>query len=79
MDEQPNNSRPSIPTWVWILGVFAIILALQLFLSGRFNGPEQSSLQEFFNVVATGDIDTIVVSGVKFEGQKDGETVAVSY
>ncbi|HFE66082.1 MAG TPA: ATP-dependent metallopeptidase FtsH/Yme1/Tma family protein [Chloroflexi bacterium] len=79
MDEQPNNSRPSIPTWVWILGVFAIILALQLFLSGRFNGPEQSSLQEFFGIVATGDVDTVVVSGDKLEAQKDGETVAVSY
>lgn len=79
MDEQPNNSRPSIPTWVWILGVFAIILALQLFLSGRFNGPQQSSLQEFFAVVNSGGADTIVVSGDKLEAQQNGETVAIAY
>ena len=44
MDEQPNDNRPHIPTWVWILTIFAVILGLQLWLSGRFSGPEQISL-----------------------------------
>ena len=46
MDEQPNDNRPSIPTWVWIITIFAVILGLQLWLSGGFSGPEQITLQE---------------------------------
>ena len=30
MDEQPNENRPSVPTWVWIITIFAVILGLQL-------------------------------------------------
>ena len=40
MDDQSNGNRPAIPTWVWILAIFAIILGLQLWLSGRFSGPD---------------------------------------
>ena len=79
MDEQPQNNRPSIPTWVWIIGVFAIILGLNLFLSGRFNGPDQSSLQDFFTLVRNGDADVIVVTGDKLEAKNGEETVAVAY
>ena len=79
MDEQPQNNRPSIPTWVWIIGVFAIILGLNLFLSGRFNGPDQSSLQDFFALVRNGDADVIVVTGDKLEAKNGEETVAVAY
>lgn len=79
MDDQPNDPRPSIPTWVWILGVFAIILGLQLFLSGRFSGPGESSLQEFFNTVNSGSVDSIVVTGDRFEARSGEETIAVAY
>lgn len=79
MDEQPQNNRPSIPTWVWIIGVFAIILGLNLFLSGRFNGPDQSSLQDFFALVKNGDADVIIVTGDKLEAKNGEETVAVAY
>lgn len=79
MDEQPNNNRPSIPTWVWIIGVFAIILGLQLYISGRFSGPDQASLQDFFEAVKSGAADVIVVTGDRLEAQNGEETVAIAY
>ena len=79
MDEQPSNNRPSIPTWVWIIGVFAIILGLQLFLSGRFNGPEQTSLQDFFSAIKSGAADVILVTGDRLEAKNGEETVAIAY
>lgn len=63
MDEQPNENRPNVPTWVWILGVFALILGLQLWLSGRFNGPEQISLLDAMNRVKAGQVDQILLTG----------------
>jgi cell division protease FtsH len=63
MDEQPNESRPPIPTWVWILGVFAIILGLQLWLSGSFNGPEQISLPDAMTRIRSGQVETLSVNG----------------
>ncbi len=63
MDEQPNDSRPSIPTWVWILGIFAIILGVQLWLSGRFNGPEEIGLPEAMDMVKEGQVETLTITG----------------
>lgn len=63
MDDKSNGSRPSIPTWVWILAIFAIILGLQLWLSGRFSGPEQVDLPEAMAMVKSGEVDTINVTG----------------
>ncbi|MBP6470851.1 MAG: ATP-dependent zinc metalloprotease FtsH [Chloroflexi bacterium] len=63
MNEQPKQSRPGIPVWVWIIGILAIILGMQLWLSGRFQGPEQVSLPEAMNLIATGKVDTINVTG----------------
>ena len=63
MDEQPNENRPNVPTWVWILGVFALILGLQLWLSGKFNGPEQISLLDAMNRVKSGQVDQIMLTG----------------
>ena len=62
MDEQPNENRPNVPTWVWILGVFALILGLQLWLSGRFNGPEQISLLDAMDRVKSGEVERVVVA-----------------
>jgi cell division protease FtsH len=63
MDEQPSENRPNVPTWVWILGVFALILGLQLWLSGRFNGPEQISLVDAMDRVKSGQVEQISLTG----------------
>ncbi|MEJ2747440.1 MAG: ATP-dependent zinc metalloprotease FtsH, partial [Anaerolineae bacterium] len=63
MEEQPNETRPNIPTWVWILGVFALILGLQLWLSGRFNGPEQISLPDAMSRIKSGQVDQLSLTG----------------
>ncbi len=63
MDDQSNGSRPSVPTWVWILAIFAIILGLQLWLSGRFNAPEDISLPEAMEMVKAGEVEKITVTG----------------
>jgi len=67
MDEQPNENRPHIPTWVWILTIFAVILGLQLWLSGRFRGPEQISLQEVADFIRDDKVEQLVVSGDRLQ------------
>ena len=81
MDEQPNENRPNIPTWVWILTIFAVILGLQLWLSGRFSGPEQISLQEVADFIRADEVEQLVVSGDRLQiTLDDGRTFgAVSY
>lgn len=78
MDEQnPNENRPSIPTWVWILGVFALILGLQLFLNGRFNGPDQVPIQEIVTRIENDQVAQISQTGSRLEVTlKDGTTLA---
>ena len=79
MDDQPNDSRPSIPTWVWILGVFAIILGLQLWINGRFNGPEQVSIQEVMTAVQEGRVNAMSVTGDRIEVEmKDGTIISTT-
>lgn len=79
-DQQPNDQRPSIPTWVWILGVFALILALQLFFSGSFSGPEQVSMQRVVELIEQGDVDSITVIGTRLEiALDDNETVVSAF
>jgi cell division protease FtsH len=60
---EPKQNRPSIPVWVWIIGILAIVLGMQLWLSGRFEGPQQVSLPEAMNLITTGKVETINVSG----------------
>lgn len=72
MDEQPDGHRPSIPTWVWIVAIFIIILGLQLFLSGNFTRSQATPMTEFVNAVQSGRVDEIVVSGDKLEALKIG-------
>jgi len=75
MDDQPNDSRPTIPTWVWILGVFAIILGLQLWVSGRFNGPDQVGIQEVMTAVQNGEVKSMSVTGDRIEVEKNDGTI----
>ena len=78
MDDQNSNPRPSVPAWVWILGVFALILAVQLWLSGRFNGPEEITMQDLIGHIEAGEVDNIVVSGDRVEvALNDGTTLSV--
>lgn len=79
MDDQSNGNRPAIPTWVWILAIFAIILGLQLWLSGRFSGPEQISLPEAMEMVKAGEVETITVTGSTFTlTMNDGSEIATT-
>lgn len=64
MEEQ---EKPSIPSWVWILGVFAIIVGVQLWLSGRFDGPEKIAMSEVAALIQSGDIKSVTVTGDSLE------------
>ncbi|MCA9918595.1 MAG: ATP-dependent zinc metalloprotease FtsH [Anaerolineales bacterium] len=80
MDEQPNENRPSVPTWVWIITIFAVIVGLQLLFSGRLSGPEEISQQQFFSLVQNGEVDVIELSGDTLEAYRvdaTGEQVTV--
>jgi cell division protease FtsH len=79
MDDQQNENRPSIPTWVWILTIFAVILGLQLWLSGRFNGPEPISLQEVADYIKAGQVEQIQVNGDRLQiTLDDGRTLSAT-
>jgi cell division protease FtsH len=67
MDDNSNDNRPAIPTWVWILTIFAVILGLQLWLSGRFSGPEQIGLQELADYIKEGQVDELVAVGDRLQ------------
>ncbi len=75
MEEQPNDNRPSIPTWVWILGIFAIILGLQLWISGRLNGPEQVSLPEAMALIKEGSVEEVSLTGSRLQLDMGGDDV----
>lgn len=77
MDEQPNNPRPSIPAWVWILAVFGLILGFQFWYNGRFDGPEQVGLQEVMASIREGEVESITLTGDRMEVALDsGESVS---
>ncbi len=79
MEEQPNETRPTIPAWVWILGIFALILGLQLWFSGKFNGPEQISLPDAMARVKAGQIESINVTGSRLRlGLADGSELSTT-
>lgn len=77
--EEPENSRPSIPTWVWILAVFALILGVQLFLSGRFNGPEQVDLKDVMNSIQAGQVKEISVIGDRLQVTRNDDSIVSAY
>lgn len=63
MDEQPSGPRFSVPTWVWIIAILAVILGLQLWLNGRFSGPEDIPLTDVAQMIENGEVETVEVSG----------------
>ena len=67
MDDQQNENRPSVPTWVWIITIFAVIVGLQFWLSGKFSGPEQITLQEMANHITAGEVKQLIVTGDRLQ------------
>ena len=63
MDEQPSGPRFSIPTWVWIIAILAVILGLQLWLNGRFSGPEDIPITDVAQMIENGEVESVEVSG----------------
>jgi len=62
MDEQPSGPRFSIPTWVWIIAILAIILGLQFWIGGNFSGPEDVPLTDIAALIESGQAESIEVS-----------------
>ena len=61
MDEQPSGPRFNVPTWVWIIAILAVILGLNLWLNGRFSGPEDIPLTEVAQLLEDGELQKIEV------------------
>jgi len=75
-DQQQENQRPPIPTWVWIVGIFAIILGVQLWLGGRLDNSSEIPLSQIAAQIEAGNISRITVSGARVTAElKDGTTL----
>jgi cell division protease FtsH len=74
MDEQPSGPRFNIPTWVWIVAVLAVILALQFFISDRFQGPDDIPITDVATMIEEGDVEKISVNGNQMEIVHDDGT-----
>ena len=76
MNEQPTNSRSSIPGWVWVLGIFGLIFGLQLYFTGRLQGPEQVSIQEMMDLIRQNKVQSAEIIGERIEVTLiEGETI----
>lgn len=78
MDEQPSGPRFSVPTWVWIIAILAVILGLQLWLNGRFSGPEDIPLTDVAQMIGNGDVESVEVSGNRVTVTKEDGTTQSS-
>lgn len=66
MNEDPNNSRPQIPVWGWILGIFAIVLAIQLFMNGSiFQSDPTITAAEVATLLREEKVKSLTVNGNK--------------
>lgn len=74
MDEQPSGPRFSVPTWVWIIAILAVILGLQLWLNGRFSGPEDIPLTDVARMIENGEVESVEVSGNQVTITNEGGT-----
>ncbi|MCZ7667337.1 MAG: ATP-dependent zinc metalloprotease FtsH [Chloroflexi bacterium] len=75
MDEQPNEPRPGIPTWVWLLGGVAIVLGLLYWSNGQFNRADQVSMQAVMTAVEKGKVEAITVTGDRLEVKMEDGTI----
>jgi cell division protease FtsH len=78
MDEQPSGPRFTIPTWIWIIGILAVVLGLQLWMSGRFSGPDTIPLSEVAAIIRSGDVREIQVNGSKVNVERRDGTIISS-
>ncbi len=77
MDEEPSGRRFNIPTWVWIVAVLAVILALQFFISDRFQGPEDIPITDVAAMIEDGNVESISVKGNRLEVlHEDGTSIS---
>jgi len=80
MEDKPEGKRPSIPTWVWILAIFAIILGLQFWIRGDFTGSEDISLPAAMDMINSGQVETIMVTGSSLKlALENGEEVVTTF
>jgi cell division protease FtsH len=77
MDDQSQKTRPPVPTWVWIVTIFAIVMGLQLWFSGRFDGPQDTPLARIAHYLQAGQVKQLTVSGSKIVAElRDGTTLS---
>ncbi|MFQ5399637.1 MAG: ATP-dependent zinc metalloprotease FtsH [Anaerolineae bacterium] len=79
MNEQPNDTRPGVPAWVWILGIFALVLGVQLWLTGRFSGPQQVGLPEVASMIKADQVKSVAVVGDRLEVTLADNTILAAY
>ena len=73
------NPRPPIPAWVWILVVFGIILVLQLWFRGTFDGPEQVGIQEAMTLIEDGRVKKITVTGDRLDLTRTNDEIISTF
>ena len=78
MDEQPSDPKFKVPTWVWIIAILAAILAVQFWVSGRFNGPEKAPLSDIAAAIESGDVEKSEVEGNKVTAFLSDGTIIIS-
>ncbi len=73
-DQNPNNEqRPGIPAWVWILGLFAVILGVNFFFNNSLSNASRISLNEAMNLIKAGEVEEITLTGSRLQlTQTDG-------
>ncbi len=73
MDDQNSNNeqRPGIPAWVWILGLFAVILGLNFFLNNRLSSASRVGLTEAMDMVKAGQVSQMTLTGSRLQLTRD--------
>lgn len=63
-DQPPNESRPGIPAWVWILALLAIIFGLNFLLKdNRFTNAARIDLTDAMDRIKAGDVERVTLTG----------------
>lgn len=78
--EEQNNPKPQIPAWVWVLAIFGLLLLVQLWTRGSFDGPDQISIQEAVSLIKdSGEVKTITITGDRIDLTKSDDTIVTTY